>query len=164
MKHRILWLSAVALLVFSAGCKKSANENEQIRAAIVKRLTDRGTLNMAAFDTELQKVSVQGDKAHADVLFRSKGGPEGAQMQMSYDLEKHDGVWTVLEPKSAPGGMGGHPPLDGAPQGQTDSPVGEAIRNFHGQSPAAPGALPPGHPPVPSSPQAAPAPDRKTKP
>jgi hypothetical protein len=162
MRHRTLGLFAAALLIFSAGCKKGANENEQIRTAIVKRLTERGTLNMAAFDTELKQVSIQGDKAQAEVLFRSKGGPEGAQMQMSYSLEKHDGVWAVLDSKSAAGAMG-HPPMDGA-QGQPGSPAADAIKNFHGQTEGAPGALPPGHPPIQAAPQTPPAPDQKKKP
>ena len=160
MKYRTLNLCAAALLIFSAGCKKSGNE--QMRTAIVKRLTERGTLNMASFDTELKQVNVQGDKAQADVVFRSKGGPEGAQMQMSYSLEKRNGVWTVLDSKSAAGGMG-HPPMGGA-QGQPGSPVGDAIKNFHGQTEGAPGALPPGHPPIQAAPQTAPAPAPKKKP
>ena len=163
MTHRTLGLFAAALLIFTAGCKKSGNENELIRTAIVKRLTERGTLNMAAFDTELKQVNLQGDKAQADVLFRSKGGPEGAQMQMSYSLEKRNGVWTVLDTKSAPGDMG-HLPADGAPQAQPGSPVGDAIKNFHGQTEGAPGALPPGHPPIQAAPQTPPAPAPQKKP
>lgn len=157
MRHRVPWMCAAAVLIFTAGCKKGANENEQIRAAIVKRLTERGTLNMGAFDTDLKQVNVQGDKAQADVVFHPKNGPQEAQMQMSYSLEKRNGVWTVLESKTAGGGMN-HPPMDG---GQGGSPVSDALKNFHGQAEGAQGALPPGHPPIQGAAQPAPAPQKK---
>ncbi len=157
MRHRFLWMFAAGVLIFTAGCKQGANDNEQIRAAIVKRLSERGTLNMAAFEIELKQVSVQGGKAQANVVFRSKSGPQEAQMQMSYNLEKRDGVWTVLESKTAGGGLN-HPPMDG---GQGGSPVSGALKNFHGQAEGAQGALPPGHPPIQGAAQPAPEPKKK---
>lgn len=158
MKFRIVWICAVAVLALTAGCKKAANPNEEIRAAILKHLGAQGTLNIAAFDTELKQVTLQGDHAQADVVFKVKNGP--GSMQLGYNLEKRDGAWAVVESKAV-GSDFTHPGLEtgagGAPGGPASgtSAVSGALQNFKTQT----GALPPGHPPVsggaPAAPQGA---------
>jgi hypothetical protein len=152
--------SAVAvLLFFVTGCKKTADPTEEIRAAIQRRLNEQGTLNLSAFDTEIKQLTVQGDHAQADVIFRVKNGQ--GSMQLSYNLEKRNGVWIVLDSKQG-GADSGHPaPGQGDPAapGGANSPAGDALRNFNAQPAGAPPNLPPGHPPV--NPNPPPAPQKK---
>ena len=98
MRGRRLWILAAAILV-AAGCRKASNPNEEIRAAIQQHLSARASLNLAAFDTEIKQVAVQGDRAQANVVFHVKDGP--GTMQISYNLEKRNGVWMVQDSKAA---------------------------------------------------------------
>jgi hypothetical protein len=151
MKRRILWTWAAVIFLTAGGCKKASNPNEEIRAAIQRHLSEGGTLNLAAFDTELKQVTMQGDRAQADVVFHVKDGP--GMMQLSYNLEKRNGVWAVQESKPV-GSDFTHPALDAgqtaAPgaAGGGGSPVSGALRNFKTQTGAPQGNLPPGHPPI----------------
>ncbi len=152
-----LWLSAVLLL--SGGCKKQASDNDAIRAGILQHLNGVGTLNMSAMDMEIRSVSINGNQAHAEVVFRPKtGAPAGAGMQVAYNLEKRDGAWVVQKTQST-GGMIQHPDPNKNPHQNPDTHSGSMpnfsdIVNPAGTPPQ--GALPPDHPPVnaqqPSSP------------
>lgn len=87
-------------------------------------LESRGDLDLKQMQIEVSKVAFRDKEADATVMFRPNGvNDPGAGMSINYTLEARDGKWMVK--KSASGGM--------------SSP--------HGQ-PAAPGALPPGHPPT----------------
>jgi len=123
-------IGACALLLVClpfAGCRKQSNDQEAIRASIEKRLNGRTDLNMSAMDREVKQVSVNGDHATAQVVFRLKGSD--ASMEIQYTLERQGGEWAVLDSQPMGGGAslpdGGPPPS--APEG--------------GGS-----ALPPGHP------------------
>jgi hypothetical protein len=118
-------MKKVILIVFAAciaaGCAKNTGPAQTeaqkpetlIQMAIESHLAQRGTLNLQAFDTNVKQVTIQGDHATAEVEFRVKGGP-GA-MQLTYALQKRDGVWSVID--SDPGGGNfSHP---SANQGQT---------------------------------------------
>jgi hypothetical protein len=113
---RNLKIVALILLVasFGAGCGRSGSDNDAIRSAINSHLAARGNLNTSAFDTEIQKVDVQGDEAKADVAFHVKGGP--GVMQLTYNLKKTGGTWSVVESNPV-GSNFTHPALDanGAP-------------------------------------------------
>lgn len=143
MKKGIL-AAALALLVgFAAGCHKAQNDQEAVRASIMKHLQARGGLNLAAMDVVVQQVAINGATAQAQAEFRVKQG--GAGMRMSYALERREGKWVVL--RSQPmGGEIAHPPMDSSQQQMPNFP------NLHdiGKTPPAggTGALPPGHPPV----------------
>jgi hypothetical protein len=147
------WLSA-ALLV-SGGCKKQPSDNDAIRAGLLQHLNGVGTLNMSAMEMDIRSVSVNGNQAHAEVVFRPKtGAPDGAGMQVAYNLEKRDGAWVVQ--KSQPtGGMIQHPDTSKNPQQNPDVHSG-SLPNFSdivNPAGAAPqGQLPPGHPPINSPP------------
>ena len=147
------WLSA-ALLVF-AGCKKQQSDNDAIRAGILQHLNGVGTLNMSAMEMEVRSVSVNGNQAHAEVVFRPKtGAPDGAGMQVAYNLEKRDGAWVVQKTQPA-GGMIQHPDTSKNPHQNPDVHSG-SLPNFSdivNPAGAAPqGQLPPGHPPISSQP------------
>jgi hypothetical protein len=106
------------------------NDDAAIRESIEKRLTSRTDLNMGVMDREVKQVSVNGDKADAQVEFRLKGGD--AKMDIDYALERQGGEWVVVS--SQPMGMPPMPPGAGQmPSGSSDAP---------GQR------LPAGHPPT----------------
>src|ERR1700674_3542241 len=157
MKRIALALGFFAALLAAGGCKKQQNDNDAIRAGIMQHLTGVGTLNMSAMVMDIQRVSINGNQAHAEVEFRPKtGSPQGAGMQVSYNLEKRDGAWLVLKTQAA-GGMIQHPDPNKNPHQNPDVHSGSLpdfsdIVNPVG-APAG-GALPPGHPPVNSQPSA----------
>lgn len=140
MITRRLFLSALILLLAAAGCSRNTaqptaagDEKAAIEAALSKYLNERGTINVAAMDVKVEDLKLAGDRADAQVLFRTKQG-EG-EMRMNYVLMRQNGVWTVQAPPRSESGM----PHEGVmPQGET--------------------ALPSGHPPVtsPGQPQTQP--------
>jgi len=157
MKHLVLVLGLSVALLFVGGCKKQPSDNEAIRAGILQHLNGVGTLNMSAMEMDIRSVSVNGNRAHADVEFRPKGGaPAGAGMQVAYNLEKRDGAWVVQKTQPA-GGTIQHPDPNANPR-QNPSVHSDSLPKFSDiVNPAgtpAPGALPPGHPPVNAQPAA----------
>ena len=146
-----LSLGLSALLLFAGGCKKQPSDNDAIRAGILQHLNGVGTLNMSAMDMDVRSVSVNGNQAHAEVVFRPKtGAPSGAGMQVAYNLEKRDGAWVVQKTQST-GGIIQHPDPNKNPHQNQDVHSG-SLPNFSdivnpGGTPAQ-GELPPGHPPV----------------
>jgi len=158
MKRIILALGLSAALFSSGGCKKQPSDNDAIRAGILQHLSGVGTLNMSAMDMDIRSVSINGNQAHAEVVFRpKKGAPAGAGMQVAYNLEKRDGAWVVQKSQTT-GGMIEHPDPNKSPHQNQDVHSG-SLPNFSdivnpGGAPAQ-GALPPGHPPVNSQPTAA---------
>ena len=157
MKRAALAAGLSITLLFPTACKKQQSDNEAIRAGVLQHLTGVGTLNLSAMDMNFKSVLIKGNQAQAEVEFRPKtGAPPGAGMQVAYDLEKRDGAWVVLKTQAA-GGMIDHPAQSRNPhQSQNvhpgDLPNFSDVLNPAGAS--APGALPPGHPPVNSQPTA----------
>lgn len=164
MKRTYSILLAVSLALLLAGCKQSAASTEdQVRVAIEAHLAHKGTLNLQAFNTVVKQVTVQGDRAQAQVEFHVKNGP--GMMQLTYALQKTGGNWTVTE-SNPMGADFSHPPLDpskspamGAPTGApagSDSIVSDALRNFKIGGSGAPPNVPTGHPPIGGNPQSTP--------
>ena len=122
-------ISACAIVfVLAAGCHKSANDQDAIRASIEKRLNGRTDLNLSVMDRQVKQVSVNGDQATAQVEFRLKGSD--AHMDIEYTLERKGKDWVVLS--SQPVGMGSaHSGAGTAPESAPES-----------------GPPPQGHPPV----------------
>jgi len=151
MKRILLALGLAATLLLVGGCKKQPSDNDAIRAGIMQHLTAVGTLNMSAMDMDVRSVSINGNQAHAEVVFRPKtGAPAGAGMQIAYNLEKRDGAWVVQKSQSVDG-MIQHTDPNKNPHQNQDVHSG-SLPNFNDiVNPAgAPGqgALAPGHPPV----------------
>jgi hypothetical protein len=146
-----------AAILFGGGCKKLPSDSDAIRAGILQHLNGVGTLNMSAMEMDIRSVSVEGNQAHADVEFRPKGGaPAGTGMQVAYILEKRDGAWVVQKTQPT-GGMLRHPDPNANPH-QNPNAHSDSLPKFSDiVNPAgtpAPGALPPGHPPVNAQPVA----------
>jgi hypothetical protein len=104
---------------------------DAIRFAIQQHLAGNSSLNMAAMDMNLTRISINGDQAQADVEFRLKQG--GTTMQVAYSLMRHAGGWLVTS--SHPGvGQFAHPPMDlnhsGAP-GASQNPGSLGMPDVH---------------------------------
>ena len=126
MKRWVCTCAAVVLCLMIAGCNKQANDQDAIRASIEKRLNGRSDLNMAAMDREVKQISVNGDKATAQVEFRLKGGD--ARMEIEYTLQRQGKDWEVLDSQPMGGGSSNPGPQNAPDEGGS--------------------ALPPGHPPA----------------
>ena len=151
MKCLVLALGLAAVLLGASACKKQASDSEAIRSGILQHLNAIGTLNMSAMDMDVRSVSINGNKAHAEVEFRPKsGGVRGAGMQVAYNLEKQAGSWVVMKTQPL-GGMIQHPDPSQNPHTNQDVHSG-ALPNFsdilNSADTPAQGALPPGHPPL----------------
>ncbi len=151
MNRIALSLGLTTALLFSCGCNQAKRDANEVRAGIMKHLAGMNGLNMSAMDMEIRNISVNGDKAHAEVEYKLKSGSEkGAGMQVSYNLERRNGEWVVQ--KSQPiGGVIQHPDPNKNPHpNQTTNTEGMPnfgdILNSTGAS--AQGALPPGHVPI----------------
>ena len=106
----IVYAFVSALLFTTVACHKTTSDEEAVRAAVLAHLQQRATVNLSAMDTSFQQITIDRDRAQAQVLFKAK--QEGATMLMNYALERRDGHWTVLGSQPA-GGQIAHPPVDG---------------------------------------------------
>ena len=147
MKRAAIYSTLFAVLVFFAGCSKRENDTDAIRSGINEHLNSLKTLNLSAMDMNIQNVSIQGNQAQAQVEFRPKAGaPQGAGMQVSYKLEKHDGKWMVQNSQPA-GGMIEHPAPGENPHLNSTSPSSTTLPDFRNLVNSGSGSsLPPGHP------------------
>ena len=175
MKLPVFAVLAILLSSGLAGCQKSAEPNSpasvpsstaslnqapvqstspetQIRTAIQAHLAHTSNLNLQAFDTDVKQVTIQGDHAEAHVDFHVKGGP--GVMQLTYQLENHEGTWAVIDSNPV-GSNFSHPPLDRSQStGATSAPGGnshslaDTLRTFKEGASGAPPTLPSGHPPL----------------
>src|SRR6266849_885173 len=151
MYRFVIAMGLFAALFITGGYKQQPNDKDAIRAGILQHLTAVGTLNISAMEMDIRSVSINGNQAHAEVVFWPKAGaPAGAGMQVAYNLEKRDGAWVVQKTQSN-GGMIQHPDPNKNPHQNQDVHSG-TLPNFSdivNPAAAAPqGSLPPGHPPV----------------
>jgi hypothetical protein len=150
MKRAAYALAAIALLSLFAGCKKQESDSDGIRTGINEHLASLKTINLSAMDMNITNVSVQGNQAQAQVEFRPKtGGPPGAAMQISYSLEKQNGLWVVQNTQPM-GGSIQHPGPGENPHTNGNAPSSGSLPNFRDLVPSGgdSNALPPGHPPI----------------
>lgn len=144
---KIALLALLTALGLVLGCKSGAGVAQQrtqtpedsVRAAIQDHLAHDSNLNLQAFDTDVKKVTIQGDQAQAEVEFRLKNGP-GA-MQLNYALQKRDGAWSVVDSDAA-GSHSAHPGVNQS-QGEDSSLPGtshslaDTLRSFGAEAPSA---------------------------
>ena len=126
--RRWAWTCAAALLCLTiAGCSKKANDQDAIRSSIEKRLNGRTDLNMSDMDREVKQISVNGDKATAQVEFRLKGGD--ATMEIEYTLQRQADGWEVLDSQPMGGGSSDPGPPNGSEGGGSSLPPGHPQPN-----------------------------------
>ena len=116
MKKAAYLLLALTFLAAAACGRMGASKlesNEAVEAAIRAYLSQRSDLAMDKMVLEIQHVEFKGEKAEADVVFRSKDG--GGAMPFHYTLRREGDHWVVE--RGAGRGMGtgalppGHPPV-----------------------------------------------------
>jgi hypothetical protein len=144
-----LMMALIAAVAFAAACSKSASDQDAIRASIEKHLTSRADLNLSAMDREVKQITVDGDKATAQVEFRLKQG--GGNMQVDYALARQGGEWTVLVSQPG-GGQVSHPSMNQPPPNFAPSGAPGELPSFDNllkNGPSNSGkSLPAGHPTV----------------
>ncbi len=123
---RRAWL-VVAMFLAVAGCsRKPAETDAAVRQAVERYLASRSNLNMGAMDLSVGSIVFRGDKAEAEVTFRSKNDAK-ASMSMRYKLRRQGNQWEVEpQPAAETSGSGvpaGHPPVGSAPA-QPELPAG----------------------------------------
>lgn len=151
MKRAPLFSIFLGILILFTGCKKPVSDADAIRSGINAHLSGLKTINLSAMDMTVNKFSIQGNQAQAQVEFRPKtGAPQGAGMQVNYTLEKQNGAWFVQHTEPA-GGMIQHPaPGEKSDQTMTPgSPASAPLPNFSNLVGGSSGSsMPAGHPPV----------------
>lgn len=154
MKNRFLITLTVVLALFAFGCGtlgfigQKEKDKADIKAALEKYLNERAGLNMSAMNWEIKEFSQDRDRATVKVMFSSKQG--GAQMPVTYELKKENGVWAVQRPSGGGASPHGAAAPGAMPGGVMPPP----------QLPAS-GELPASHPPVSKEPAKPAAPPKK---
>ncbi|MBI4465389.1 MAG: hypothetical protein HY647_11850 [Acidobacteria bacterium] len=103
------------------GCG-SGDSNTAIQRAIEDHLASRPGLAADQMVLEMQDVRVEGDKAEAEVIFRTTTTPP-AQMTFHYELRKEGSGWKVESGRPS-ATESPHPPSGEAPPTETPLPEG----------------------------------------
>jgi hypothetical protein len=104
MRAMLLCLVGAALVL--SGCSKSGGVQSKgaIQEAIERHLQKQSSVLLNNMTVEVRDVKFEGDRANADVRFRSKQSPD-VVVGRQYALQRVGGQWQV-ESSSSPGGMG----------------------------------------------------------
>ena len=117
------------ILLAGLGCQRLMNQNAAIQKAIQDHLGSRSDLAMDKMVMEMQQVKVDGDKATAEVVFRTTADPP-ARMTYHYELHRDGGSWKVDTGRPS-GSETPHPQMGDSQPGNSSPP-----------------AMPEGHPPI----------------
>ncbi|HWP86127.1 MAG TPA: hypothetical protein VNN17_13110 [Terriglobia bacterium] len=141
-RGRIATLGAVLFLL--AGCQQLMNQEAAVQQAIRDHLASRSDLALDKMTMEVQQVTVNGETAQAEVVFRVTGEVQ-SQMAYQYELRREGGRWRVDR---------GRPVRSETPHPSMGEVMGESGAG-PSSSDAAGGAsplnLPEGHPPIPEA-------------
>ena len=85
-------LIAAALLL--AGCGKSNNNTEALKAGLMKDLASKVDVNN--MDVTLTDAKFNGDEAEVNVTFAAKGQPGGGGMAMKYQMARKEDGWHIV--------------------------------------------------------------------
>ncbi len=107
-------------LTLAAGCnavqsmREDQREHRAIEAALNKYAAERGGIDLAAVNMEIQEFNTDRDRATLYVKFTAKQGG-GAAMQRKYMLAREAGAWRVKSDTLVSGGIPGTGPGAGDP-------------------------------------------------
>lgn len=124
-------------------CSRNINNKEAVRQGIIDYLNKRSAqtgLDMKLMNVDVTSVQFRNNEARALVSFVPKDSPGGG-MSMNYTLERNGNHWVVKG--RAESGLSPHAAQRIPPSTDSIAPI----------PPGQPQALPPGHPPVDSTPQ-----------
>ena len=124
--------TAVLVMVTATACKRSIDNQEAVRQAVIDYLSKRSNLNVSAMNVDVASVTFRSNEADAVVAITARGAAPGQPMSLRYTLERQGDHWAVKGKADAGG-----------------SPHGAGAANPHGAAqPPVSGELPPGHPSV----------------
>ena len=129
--RQAVWMIVLGCWLVGCSGQRDANSNAAIQHAIEQHLTSRAGLDASKMLVEVQQVNIQGERAQAEVIFRSRDDPQ-ARMAYSYELRREGGEWKVEN---------GRPSAAGSPHPDAGSAAEEGS------------TLPPSHPPVEGNPR-----------
>jgi hypothetical protein len=124
-----LFVLVVCLTLSLAACRRSIENQEQVRGDLMEYLSSKVGLDMKTLDVNVTKVNFVNHEAHATVSFHQKDDPSvNRGMVMMYTLTPKDGHWVVKSRADSQGrGFGGtsadqdlppgHPPVQDLPPG-----------------------------------------------
>ena len=118
MRCLLIGLLGLALLVSGCAKPRGIQSQEAVQAGIERYLQKQGKIALNNMTLEVQDVKFQGDRAEAQVKFRTKQAPD-LSVTVHYVLRRAGDEWEVAS-SSAASSMGANP--HGAATGQTSSP------------------------------------------
>ena len=118
MRAMLLCLAGAALVLSNCNRSGKVQSNAAIQQAIEQHLQKQSSVLFNNMTVEVQDIKFEGDRANADVKFRSKQSPD-LVVARHYVLRRVEGQWQV-ESSSSPGGMGN--PHGGPMSPQPSSP------------------------------------------
>ena len=110
---RALLLMSVGCFLAGCGSVRPSDPQSAIRQAIEEHLAGRTGLASDKIVMDLKQVQVKGDKAEADVVFRSRSDPK-ATMAFHYQLHTEGNQWKVDTGRPS-GDTSPHPPSPPSP-------------------------------------------------
>jgi len=133
---RLFFATLLGMLLLVAGaCKSKTENNDAIKAGVVKHISAMGGMNVNNMDIVVMQATMNGDKAQASVEIRAKNSdPSMPPMQVDYQLEKRGSEWVVI--KAQPTGGMQHPAPGEMPPGGTMPPGHPNVSGTSGQLPA----------------------------
>jgi len=128
---RLVLACVAGLALVLSGCSKLGGSQSKaaIQAAIERHLQQRPKVMLNNMTLEVQDVKFSGDKAEAEVKFRSKQAPSLA-VEVRYGLRKVGDQWEV-ESSSPSSGTGGNPNGDAGGAAPTPRPTEPALQPSH---------------------------------
>jgi hypothetical protein len=129
MRAIVLCLVGATLVLNGCGKSRGVQSKAAIQEAIERHLQKQSTVLLDNMTVEVQDVKFEGDRANANVKFRSKQSPD-VVVGRQYVLRRIRGEWQV-ESSASPGGMGN--PHGGSlpPQPAAPSPAPVAPQPSH---------------------------------
>lgn len=115
MRFALLCVVGAGVLLAGCGRFSSLNSKSAIKDAIDAHLKQQPGLALANMTTEVEDVKFDGDKATAQVVFRSKEAPE-LKVEVRYSLRREGSGWQV-ESSTPMGGQGANPHGDAVAPG-----------------------------------------------
>jgi len=122
---RVLLCCVLGIAVLAGGCSKSGKvpSKAAVQEGIERYLRKQSNVLLDNMTVEVKNVQFDGDRANADVSFRSKQSPD-LVMGRRYALHRVNGEWQV-ESSTSPDGMGG--PHGGAAMPQPAAPAAAPV-------------------------------------
>jgi ABC-type iron transport system FetAB ATPase subunit len=93
------WAALLAIVVMGIGsaCKRSIDNQEAVRQAVIDYLSKRSNLNVSAMNVDVASVTFRSNEADAVVAITARGAAPGQPMSMRYTLERQGDHWIISQ-------------------------------------------------------------------